>query len=147
MTDRELFKYDVRVRERFVAEGAITKSDLERHLSALADVAEQCEEVELEQPALSKEQEDAVAAETPPGLTGVEAPKPGEGAGVAAIPAIQESGAPVSPLAAATTTPARESLPAIAPESSSAQPPAAEPHGPASVPPPTASVDADWGDS
>ena len=32
MSDRELFMYDVRVRDRFLTEGVITKADVDRRL-------------------------------------------------------------------------------------------------------------------
>src|SRR5687768_2903410 len=62
MSDRELFMYDVRVRDRFLTEGAITKADVDRRLAALPDLADQCEEVDLEQPALSTEPDETVVA-------------------------------------------------------------------------------------
>src|SRR5690606_39868437 len=54
----------VRVRERFLAEGTITKADVERHLAALPDAAANSEEVDLEQPALAKDIDDSAASAT-----------------------------------------------------------------------------------
>lgn len=147
MSDRELFMYDVRVRDRFLAEGAITKADVERRLAALQDLEGQCEEVDLEQPALSKEPDEVLApvvSEVQP-VDRMPALVSGESSvrEVAAIPAIAES-TPASPTPAAAIPVASAPVPAIASESA---PASSEPHGPASVPPPTASVDADWGDS
>lgn len=147
MSDRELFMYDVRVRERFLAEGAITKADVERRLAALRDLEDQCEEVDLEQPALSKEPEEVIApvvsemqpVDRMPAMVSSDSSM----REVATIPAIAES-TPATPAPAAAVPVAPASVPAIASESTPAAP---EPHGPASVPPPTASVDADWGDS
>jgi hypothetical protein len=152
MSDREQFIYDVRVRDRFVAEGVITRADVERHLAALADAADKSEEVDLEQPALSKEPDES----TPVAPMLEAAPTPGAAISSfgdvtrqtpAAIPAIAAAGAP-APAHFEPPAPApAEPVPAIAPEPVSAIPTASDPHAPASVPPPTASVDADWGDS
>lgn len=151
MSNGELFKYDVRVRERFVTGGEITKSDVERYLTALVDVADQCEDVDLEQPALAKE---ADSSKEPP----VEAPvsfTTGEGLSpaFAAAPAERApSPAIAEPVPGASGEPAvnqpAEAAPAVSQESPQPSAPvSSEQHGPASVPPPTASVDADWGDS
>ena len=138
MSDRELFMYDVRVRDRFLSEGAITKADVDRRLATLPDLADQCEEVDLEQPALSTEPAESVAP-TPVDLRpSVERLQPSFGAESPArevIPAIAEPAAP-----------AVDSMKTLV---SGIEPPVLDPSGPqpASVPPPTASVDADWGDS
>ena len=150
MSQREQFMYDVRVRDRFLNEGAISKTDVEKHLAGLVDLADACEELELEQPALASEQEEVAApVEAPPVVAPGPSPTLG-GFGAeparAPIPAIAEPAHQV-PAAAEPSTPA-EPVPAIANETQSPGPaPAVDPHGPASVPPPTASVDADWGDS
>jgi hypothetical protein len=52
MTDPELFKFDVRVRERMLKRGRITEADVSRHLASLADLDSVCETVEQPQPAL-----------------------------------------------------------------------------------------------
>ncbi len=52
MSDPELFKYDVRVRERMLKRAAITEADLEKHLASLPDVEAQSANIELVQPAL-----------------------------------------------------------------------------------------------
>ena len=53
----EDFKYDVRVRERMLKRGALTDSELTKHVEALADVNDLVIEVELKQPALQRESE------------------------------------------------------------------------------------------
>ena len=45
---------DVRVRERNLKSGALTEKDLEKHLSALPDVADQAEPFGTSQPALAQ---------------------------------------------------------------------------------------------
>ncbi len=156
MSDREQFMYDVRVRDRFMAEGAISKSEVERHLAALVDVAEQCEELDLEQPALSKEPDESAVPPTEPEAP--VAPAPERFAPVfasdgpqrppaAPIPAIADPGTTTQNEPAPAAAPV-EPVPAIAQEPAAPETKPAEQHGgPASVPPPTASVDADWGDS
>lgn len=140
MSDRELFMYDVRVRDRFLSEGAITKADVDRRLAALPDLAEQCEEVDLEQPALSTEPDEIVLAAPVDLRPSLERREPSFGAEAPlreAPPAIAES------LPAA---PSNESMKTLV---SAVQEPAPQDAAgqPSSVPPPTASVDADWGDS
>ncbi len=150
MSDRELFTYDVRVRERFLAEGTITKADVERHLAALPDAAANSEEVDLEQPALAKDIDDSAASATlvdSPALVSTEgAAAAGEMQRAAGIPAIAEAGAVGNTAAEPRPSDVTQPIPAVAQDSTAPAAPA-EPHGPTSVPPPTASVDADWGDS
>ena len=140
MSERELFMYDVRVRDRFLTEGVITKADVDRRLATLPDLADHCEEVNLEQPALSTEPDDSVVAapvELRPSLERAQssfADSPVR----EVIPAIAES-------VPATPAPDAAQVTAAVPVSNEA--PTHDPHAPASVPPPTASVDADWGDS
>ena len=52
MTDPELFKFDIRVRERMLKRGQVNESDIERHLSSLEDLDTKCSRVEQPQPAL-----------------------------------------------------------------------------------------------
>jgi hypothetical protein len=54
MKDSELFKYDVRVRERMLKKGLLADKDLGRHLEALPDREAACERVVLEQPAIGR---------------------------------------------------------------------------------------------
>jgi len=140
MSDRELFMYDVRVRDRFLSEGAITKADVERRLAALPDLAEQCEEVDLEQPALSTEPDETVVAtpvELRPSVERLQPSFAAESSSREPIPAIAES-QPAATSEAKTLPTGHEPVP---PQEQSAG------QGPSSAPPPTASVDADWGDS
>jgi hypothetical protein len=48
----EDFRFDIRIRDRMVAAGNITKEEVEARLSSLKDVEPESELVELEQPAL-----------------------------------------------------------------------------------------------
>ena len=57
MRDPDMFKYDVRVRERMLRAGRITTEDVSRILEALPDLETAVESVPLNQPAL-----DAAAA-------------------------------------------------------------------------------------
>jgi hypothetical protein len=52
MRDPEMFKYDVRVRERMLRGGRITVEEVNGLLQALPDVESECEDVLLPQPAL-----------------------------------------------------------------------------------------------
>jgi len=52
MRDPEMFKYDVRVRERMLRGGRITVEEVTSLLQALPDVESECEDVLLPQPAL-----------------------------------------------------------------------------------------------
>lgn len=52
MTDPELFKYDVRIRERMLRRGLLSEVDLRRHLDGLPDVENNSEPVPQHQPAL-----------------------------------------------------------------------------------------------
>jgi hypothetical protein len=52
MTKPELFKYDVRVRERMLRKGAISDSEVAGHLEGLADLDGRYDELVLRQPAL-----------------------------------------------------------------------------------------------
>jgi len=141
MSERELFMYDVRVRDRFLTEGVITKADVDRRLAALPDLADQCEDVDLEQPALSTEPDESVVT-TPVDLRpSVERLQPSfESPAREVIPAIAESHPAAPQESMKTLVSAVSPEPAPAQDSSAAQ-------GPSSAPPPTASVDADWGDS
>ncbi len=154
MSENELFLHDVRLQERFLSDGTLDPAVHKKHLEALPDLADQCEEFDLEQPALAKEQAEptpapalaeavssvGVPAVAPvsPFATPAEAGPPAQPVAPAPVPAASPFGAPAA------------SAPEAAPPAPEARPePAAapDPHGPASIPPPTASVDADWGDS
>jgi hypothetical protein len=52
MRDPEMFKYDVRVRERMLRAGRITPDEVNELLQALPDVESECEDVLLPQPAI-----------------------------------------------------------------------------------------------
>jgi hypothetical protein len=152
MSENELFLHDVRLQERFLSDGTLAPELHKKHLEALPDLADMCEEFDLEQPALAKEQAEpppapALAEVAPPVgipavspfVTPAEAGPPAQPAPPAPVPAANPFGAPAAPPAPEAAPPAPEARP---------EPAAApDPHGPASIPPPTASVDADWGDS
>jgi len=55
----ELFNYDVRVRERMLRRGAISDSELAKHLDALPDLEGRFDELALRQPALQRGDEPA----------------------------------------------------------------------------------------
>ena len=44
--------WDIRVRERMVRNGTLTDKDIEKHIGALPDLAEQTEPVSMSQPAI-----------------------------------------------------------------------------------------------
>jgi hypothetical protein len=52
MTDPDIFKFDVRVRERMLERGRLTDAELRRHLEALPDREADSVPVDLAQPAL-----------------------------------------------------------------------------------------------
>jgi hypothetical protein len=64
MRDPEMFKYDVRVRERMLRGGRITVEEVNGLLQALPDVESECEDVLLPQPALDLAAVAAAAAAT-----------------------------------------------------------------------------------
>ena len=51
-------EFDVRVRERFLASGALDPKNLEKHLADLKDVGQNSDLVTLRQPALSSDEEE-----------------------------------------------------------------------------------------
>lgn len=53
MSTSEHFKYDVRIRERMLAKGLLTESELKSHLEALKDLEADTEPLALPQPALT----------------------------------------------------------------------------------------------
>ncbi len=54
MKHSELFRYDVRVRERMLKKGLIADKDLGKHLEALPDRESVCDRVTLDQPAIGR---------------------------------------------------------------------------------------------
>jgi hypothetical protein len=56
MTQKNLAPWtlDVRVRERNLKSGALTEKDIEKHLAALPDLADQAENFSTSQPALEQ---------------------------------------------------------------------------------------------
>jgi hypothetical protein len=64
MKSSELFKYDVRVRERMLHKGLISEKDVASHLASLPDRETACEEVRLEQPGLGRHEPGAARRES-----------------------------------------------------------------------------------
>jgi hypothetical protein len=54
MRDPEIFKFDVRVRERLLKSGRLKSEELEQQLASLVDVEENSVPLELDQPALGR---------------------------------------------------------------------------------------------
>ena len=54
MKGSELFKYDVRVRERMLGKGLIDDKQLTQHLEKLPDLSSVCDTVTTDQPALGR---------------------------------------------------------------------------------------------
>lgn len=52
MRDPEMFKYDVRVRERMMRAGRLSTDEVDKMLSALPDVEANAVQLDLEQPAV-----------------------------------------------------------------------------------------------
>ena len=76
MTEAELFKFDIRVRERMLKRGQLNDSDLQRHLSSLEDLESKCSRVDQPQPALGTSDgagRPSVAPPQPPGDDDLEA--------------------------------------------------------------------------
>lgn len=54
MTGSEIFKLDVRIRERMLRKGSLSEAEVNKHLDALPDVASQGEDMVLRQPAVQR---------------------------------------------------------------------------------------------
>ena len=52
MSDSNIFKLDVRVRERMLARGQVTEEEIKKHLDALPDTEQHGEAIQQAQPAL-----------------------------------------------------------------------------------------------
>ena len=59
MTGSEIFKFDVRIRERMLRKGTVSEAEVNKHLEALSDVAAHGEDLVLRQPALHRHDEGA----------------------------------------------------------------------------------------
>jgi hypothetical protein len=57
MTGSEIFKFDVRIRERMLRKGTLSEAEVGKHLEGLSDVAGQGEDLVLRQPALHRHDE------------------------------------------------------------------------------------------
>jgi hypothetical protein len=75
MTGSDIFKLDVRIRERMLRKGLLSEADLNKHLEALPDVASQGEDLVLRQPALHRFDESAPRPR-PPAPRSVPPPPP-----------------------------------------------------------------------
>lgn len=76
MRDPEIFKYDVRVRDRMLKAGRLAADDLANLLAALPDVEANGAPIELDQPALAPRpsSDPAVPAREVPTVAAVAAP-------------------------------------------------------------------------
>jgi hypothetical protein len=54
MREPEIFKFDVRVRERMLKSGRLVLEDLTKHVESAVNVEENVMSIELEQPALGR---------------------------------------------------------------------------------------------
>jgi hypothetical protein len=54
MTGSEIFKFDVRIRERMLRKGTLSEAEVGKHLESLSDVGSQGEDLVLRQPALHR---------------------------------------------------------------------------------------------
>jgi hypothetical protein len=61
MTGSELFKFDVRIRERMLRKSVLSDADVAKHLDALPDLTGQCDEMPLRQPALHRPDDGAAS--------------------------------------------------------------------------------------
>ena len=66
MTGSEIFKLDVRIRERMLRKGSLSEAEVNKHLEALPDVASQGEDLPLRQPALQRFDEASARPKVPP---------------------------------------------------------------------------------
>jgi hypothetical protein len=58
MTEFNLFKFDVRIRERMLRRGQLSEADIRRHLDGLADSEAKSEALPQAQPALGADPDD-----------------------------------------------------------------------------------------
>lgn len=58
MSQSNLFKFDVRIRERLLKRGAVDAKEVEKHLKELPDAASNAEILDLSQPALTGDEDD-----------------------------------------------------------------------------------------
>ncbi len=63
MSTKDDFLYDVRITERHIQDGALTKEDYEKHLKGLPDVEEKGELLVIEEDIVEDEEVEAVEAE------------------------------------------------------------------------------------
>ncbi|MCA9626290.1 MAG: hypothetical protein KC766_01430, partial [Myxococcales bacterium] len=63
MTDIDILKLDVRVRERLFRKGQLASSVVDAHVATLQDLESQCEPVSIAQPALAPRDEEERAQE------------------------------------------------------------------------------------
>jgi hypothetical protein len=65
MSDVELLMYDTRARERLLRQGAISPEQVRAYLDALPELAEKCEALPVDQPALLRSESERHAAAAP----------------------------------------------------------------------------------
>ena len=66
MTGSEIFRFDVRIRERMLRKGTLSEGEVGKHLEALSDVAAHGEDLVLRQPALHRHDEGAARTKSVP---------------------------------------------------------------------------------
>lgn len=69
MTDSDVFKYDVRVRDRMLRKGLIEEAEVDKRMKALNDLEGKYVELELKQPALHRHEPEAPAARLAPAVS------------------------------------------------------------------------------
>ncbi len=66
MSDAELLKYDIRARERLLRQGANTPEQIRAYLDALPDLADRCDALPVDQPALLRSESERHARAVEP---------------------------------------------------------------------------------
>jgi hypothetical protein len=66
MSDAEVLLYDTRARERLLRQGALSPEQLRAYLEALPELADKCEALPVDQPALIRPESERHAALAPP---------------------------------------------------------------------------------
>jgi len=74
MTGSEIFKLDVRIRERMLRKGNLSEAEVGKHLEGLSDVAAQGEDLVLRQPALHRHDDASNRKSVPPAPRSVPPP-------------------------------------------------------------------------
>jgi hypothetical protein len=129
MSQFDLFKHDVRVRERMLRKGLMTEAEQDAHLSGLHDLESQCDRLALQQPALGRSEVEPHSERLTPAVPPVPAPS-FESARVEAPPEPMRAEAAPEPASAPEAAPEPASAPEAAPPPVEAAPPPAPPEAP-----------------